>query len=658
MNLDNLSAQEKQLALQILKEYHDKGTLNKYNELIYSDYKEIPVDIITFLKDPNLMGNAWTKPDGSFALYPFWQDKLKKLFPDNISTAVNNFIESGARGLGKSEVAAGAIIPYLIYRILCMKNPRDFYGLKITEKICFPLMNITKTLAEEIALDKFQKGIQLSPWFMSKGTMTTYNNSPFWIPPDPVEIIIGSQSSHVIGQPIFAAFFDEVSFQRNQNIDKQKAKAIDMIDTALGGMKTRFIKNGKNPTLMILASSKRSEKSFLEEHMKTKINSEKDNVLIIDSPVWEVKPKGTYNEKTFKVGLGNKFLPSIMLPDDINIDDYIERGYKIIDVPIDFKPNFTDDIERALCDFAGISSTEISKYISGQAVTDVINKNLSNPFVKDILEIGNAKEDKDQYYDYFDLSKVNESLKHKPLYIHMDLSVSGDKTGIAGVWVKGKKPSVDALDQSNDLFYSLAFSVSIKAPKGRQISFEKNKNFIYWLKEQGFNIKGISTDSFQSVETGQVLTAKGYPYSQISVDRVDPSTHICKPYQYLKNTIYEQRFEMYYSKLLVQEITDLERNINTGKVDHPENGSKDAIDAVTGAMYNASQNAEQFAYDHGESLQSTIDANFDSLEMNKEQITIDFESELAKIMTQGFINNNQDVLTEQSNQGYYGDFFV
>ena len=93
-----------------------------------------------------------------------------------------------------------------------MKNPRDFYGLKITEKICFPLMNITKTLAEEIALDKFQKGIQLSPWFMSKGTMTTYNNSPFWIPPDPVEIIIGSQSSHVIGQPIFAAFFDEVSF--------------------------------------------------------------------------------------------------------------------------------------------------------------------------------------------------------------------------------------------------------------------------------------------------------------------------------------------------------------------------------------------------------------------------------------------------------------
>lgn len=659
MNLDSLTEQEKQVALQILREYQEQGTLNKYNELIYSDYKEIPVDIITFLSDPQYMGNAWTKADGTLALYPFWQDQLKKLFPDNVSTSVNNLIESGARGLGKSEIAAGAILPYLIYRILCMKNPRDFYGLKVTEKISFPLMNITKTLAEEIALDKFQKGIQLSPWFMSKGSMTTYNNRPYWIPPDPIEIIIGSQSSHVIGQPIFAAFFDEVSFQRNQDIEKQKAKAIDMIDTALGGMKTRFIKNGKNPTLMILASSKRSEKSFLEEHMKTKLKSEKENVLIIDKPVWEVKPKGTYSNKTFKVGLGNKFLPSIILPENSDENEFIAKGYKILDIPIDFKPNFTDDIERALCDFAGVSSSEISKYISGQAVQDIIIEKKQNPFVKDILEIGNNPEDKDQYYDYFDLSKIDPNLKYKPLYIHMDLSVSGDKTGIAGVWVKGKKTSIDKLDQANDLFYSLAFSVSIKAPKGRQISFEKNKNFIYWLKDQGFNIKGISTDSFQSVETGQVLTSKGYNYSQLSVDRVDTQTHICKPYQYFKTTIYEQRLEMYYSKLLVQEITDLERNINTGKVDHPEDGSKDACDAVCGALYNASQNAEQFAYDYGESLQNTVDANTDEISITKEQLTIDFESELAKIMTQGFLQNNQSLIQQQPNSSNdYDNLFL
>ena len=43
-----------------------------------------------------------------------------------------------------------------------------------------------------------------------------------------------------------------------------------------------------------------------------------------------------------------------------------------------------------------------------------------------------------------------------------------------GVWIVGKKPSVDEQTQSRDLKFRLAFSTSIKAPKGRQISFEKN----------------------------------------------------------------------------------------------------------------------------------------------------------------------------------------
>jgi len=34
-------------------------------------------------------------------------------------------------------------------------------------------------------------------------------------------------------------------------------------------------------------------------------------------------------------------------------------------------------------------------------------------------------------------------MKKKPLFIHLDMSISGDKTGIAGVWIKGKKLSVE-----------------------------------------------------------------------------------------------------------------------------------------------------------------------------------------------------------------------
>ena len=262
--LANLSPKEKELALSILEEYSKTGASEIFSSLLAEDYNEVPVDIITFILDDRYLGNAWHDSEGNVKLYEFWGDRMKELFPDEYTTAVNNFIISGARGLGKSEVAV-AIMSYLMYRVMCLKNPLQFFGLKPTEKICFAFMNITKTLAEEIGVSKFQHTVQMSPWFMSKGTMTRLNNEPYWNPPSPVEIIIGSQSSHVIGQPIFAAFFDEISFIKNQDIDKQKKIAMDMIDTAIGGMKTRFIRKGKNPTLLILASSKRSEKPFLEE---------------------------------------------------------------------------------------------------------------------------------------------------------------------------------------------------------------------------------------------------------------------------------------------------------------------------------------------------------------------------------------------------------
>ena len=54
----------------------------------------------------------------------------------------------------------------------------------------------------------------------------------------------------------------------------------------------------------------------------------------------------------------------------------------------------------------------------------------------------------------------------KPLFIHLDMSISGDKTGIAGTWIIGKKPTVDG-NAGKDLMYQLAFSTSIEAPKGR-----------------------------------------------------------------------------------------------------------------------------------------------------------------------------------------------
>ena len=443
---------------------------------------------------------------------------------------------------------------------------------------------------------------------------------------------------------------------KNQDVEKQKEKARDMINTAIGGMKTRFVYKGTNPTLLVLASSKRSDKSFLEEHMKQKLKSEKENVYISDGSVWEVKPKGTYSDKTFKIAVGNKFLISMVIPDGDDEEVYLNKGYKIIEAPIDFKADFLDDIDRALCDFAGISSSSITKYISGAAYSEIVSNSKANPFQNEILTIGNGEDDKDvQYYNFFDMSKIDPNLMGKPLFIHLDMSKTHDRTGIAGVFIRGKKPSIDPDFQSNDLFYSLAFSVAIAAPKGREISFEKNRNFIRWLKSKGFKIKGITCDTYQSADLVQILQSEKYPIDILSVDRVD-SNKVCQPYQVFKSAIYEKRIEMYPTRLLRQEITDLERNVDSGKIDHPSNGSKDISDAVCGAIYTASQHAEDFAYNYGESLEELLQVNTSE---DDENLCLNLEEELKRL-NNIFGKNNIPTFNkkDEENNFYFDDIVI
>ena len=632
--LENLNEAERKVVLHLLNEMSNDGTSEVYNNLLYNDYEEIPVDIETFLKDPKYLGKGLVNDEGKFTVFPYWVQKLKEIFPNSIEPAAYNTVAlSGAIGLGKSFVAVLCGL-YELYRMLCLKDPYIHYGLQPIDRITFAFMNITLDASKGVAWSKCQELLQLSPWFMSKGTVSGTVN-PTWNPPKGIELIPGSLSRHIIGRAVYWAFFDEVSFQPNQDVAKQKEKAKALVNTAAARMQSRFMKGEKNPTLLILASSKRTEQSYMETFIEGKKKQDSKTTLVVDEPQWVIRTDKDSPNK-FKVAIGNKFLSSEVLPLTYTEEDlklYRDRGYTLLDVPMGYYQNFIDDIEIALTDIAGISTSSSNRYISGPRLTAIKKDTLKNAFTKDIIEVGNGKEDTTQYYQFFDINRIPQKYRYMPLYIHMDMSVSGDKTGIAGVFTIGKKPPTEGQPPSKDLFYGLGFSVSVKAPKGHQISFEKNRNFIYWLKEQGFNIKGISTDTYQSVDTGQQLAAKGFSYSVISVDRVD-TDRICKPYQYLRSTIYEERLEMYDSELLTEELLGLERDNNSGKIDHSATGinSKDAADALCGAMWNASQYAEQFAFDYGEDLDNTLSVNTNDV-YDVSQSMQDFEDDLKSVFS-------------------------
>ena len=636
--LNNLSPEERALALEILKEYSQEGHSALLHDLQYSDYEEIPVDIMTFITEERYLGRGlWVVDEFTgerkCTVFPYWIEKLKEIFPDNTTTRYNTVILTGSIGLGKSFIAVVCQL-YLLYRMLCLKDPYTYFGLQPIDKITFSMLNVTLEAAQGVGWDKMQQLLQSSEWFMERGNMNASRTNPQWMPPKGIELIFGSSNRHVVGRALFSNFSDEVNFGIGNNVEKQKAKLKKMISQIDARMISRFGKGTYLPTMNIIASSKDSEQAFMESYIEMKRQNESKTTLIVDEPQWVVRnDKGSPDDPgSFYVAVGNKFLAHELLPvnaTDAEVQAYRDKGYLMLKVPPIYREAFEDNIDLALTDNAGISTSSTTKYISGVRLNQIKTDTYKNPFTKDVIEVGNSLDDIMQYSNFFDLSRINPADLARPLFIHLDMSLSGDKTGIAGVWITGKRGGGIS---GKELDFKLAFSVSIKAPKGFQVSFEKNRNFIRWLKDKGFAIKGVSSDTYQSAQIQQQLKADGFKTKILSVDRVDSSTRTCLPYAFFKSAIYERHLNIYKDcELLTNEIVSLER-LSDGHIDHPVNFSKDQADAVCGALFLASEFAEEYSYDYGENLDASLDISVGmSDERKKQQMITEFQEELLKI---------------------------
>jgi hypothetical protein len=641
--LNSLSPEERALALEILKEYSQEGYSTLLEDLKYSDFEEIPVDIMTFISDEKYLGRGLYSVDEftgerKCTVFPYWIEKLQEIFPDNLTTRYNTLILTGSIGLGKSFIAVICQL-YLLYRMLCLKDPYTYYGLQPIDKITFSMLNVTLEAAQGVGWDKMQQLLQSSDWFMERGNMNASRTNPQWMPPKGIELVFGSSNRHVVGRALFSNFSDEVNFGVGNNVEKQKAKLKKMISQIDARMISRFGKGTYLPTINIIASSKDSEQAFMESYIEMKRQNESKTTLIVDEPQWVVRnDKGSPNDPgSFYVAVGNKFLAHELLPVDITEEEvqvYREKGYYMLKVPPIYREAFEDNIDLALTDNAGISTSSTTKYISGVRLNQIKTDTYKNPFTKDIIEVGNSPDDVYQYSNFFDMSRINPRDLVRPLFIHLDMSLSGDKTGIAGIWITGKRPQKVGEDPSKELEFKLAFSVSVEAPKGFQVSFEKNRNFIRWLRDRGFAIKGISSDTYQSAQIQQQLKGDGFKTKILSVDRVDNSTRTCLPYAFFKSAIYERHLQMYKDcNLLTEEIVSLER-LSDGHIDHPPKFSKDQSDAVCGALFLASEFAEEYSYDYGENLNASLDVNVAMTDdYKKQQMMLEFQEELAKIYT-------------------------
>ena len=560
---DTCNAEEQSYLIDILHELSDTGSSPTYDNLFLQDYKEIPVDIDTFLCSEEYLGIA---NDGGDSIFPYWKDGFHEIFDDTLK--YTQIIFTGATRIGKSSTAVTGVA-YMLYRLMCFRNPQKFFKKKEISKFYFLFFNITLDLARTIGFREFNDFLKSSPWFNRHGTFSGSKKNFYYIPEGGlIEIVPGSNFSHALGMQVYCCFIDEMNFAKAgiKDINKAKKNVKESYDAIMARIEGTFRLDGIVWGKLFAVSSKKTDQDFLEDHISKQKAAGNEHLLVFDAPQWEILPEGTFSKERFWLAVGDKHRKGFVVQDESDeaLAELRDQGYSLMQVPLDMKTNFLADFDVALRDLAGISVPGSMSFISQEAIDKCIG-NRRNPFYQDILEIGT----KDAYAieDFFHWEFLTPEILHADWFIHLDLSLNDDKTGIGGSCITGRKEIIGDNKKAVSLpYFSHIFNISIKSPVGDKIPYAKITNFICWLRKKGAHIEKITRDQYQSEYIAQLLEGEGFDVEKVSLDRTPDG------YVTLRSVLLEERVDMLHIELLENELIQLQRDGFSGIPDHPVGG--------------------------------------------------------------------------------------
>lgn len=568
MNIENILAnldETERAAVQSILQEQATGSAQSLTDLYNADYEEIPVDIDTFLESPQYLGQS---TNNGKAIYPYWRNAYREIIEqDKIEIAMG-----GSIGCGKT-TAAIYLMCYFFYKLMCLKDIRNYFGLEGNGPVCIAFLNNTIELSKGVAYDKFMSTISTSPWFLERGEVRGTVNLRYK-PKKNIEFVLGSSSDQIIGRDIFCGILDEVNFSKGADPSLVKNKVLETYNACFGRIKNRFTINGRCQGRIFLVSSRKTEYDFLNQYIAKKQASVEDakNLYVADAKAFEVKPKGSYSGRMFRVAVGGSNLPSKIPEDSETTEELTHQGYVVYDVPVELRGDFELDINRFIGDHLGIAVSEVTKFISYNMV-EKNYKEISNPFGFEVVECNLC--DNTPVKSYFDPTKIAPELTEKPIFIHIDTSGGkGDNCGISAVAALGFVHRNRYSEESGDIettklmLYRQLFTVGLTAKKTSEISFQKLVDFLWYLKyECGWNVHAVSTDGYMGQFLRQQISAAGFnEVNYVSLDR-SPEGYIA-----LQTILAEERISLMKIELLETELVRLERNSMSGKIDHPLDG--------------------------------------------------------------------------------------
>lgn len=567
------------------------------------DYKERPVDMKTFISSSRFLGES---TNGGKAIYPVWKDELAQLMAENTKLIG---IFTGAIGTGKT-YAAYIGVCYVIHRLLCLKNPWRFYDKGEGDKMCITFFNLTKSLSQSKGFNLLQSFLCKSPWFVERGRIRGQLDKVLEFPIISYALASPySQGFGAVGQSVVCAVMDELDDPSVS--DKQKLKVVKAFDSVYRRFESRFVVNGESLGKMFLVCSKQEEDGFLNTFVAERKNSPK--VHIVDIPIWEARPKTHFCGRTFKVHCGDVYSdPAIV----VGIDEEksaIDKGFKLLNVPIEYQEDFEKDIVGSLRDIAGVSIKAIrtSKlFPSEKFVNDCYDDEKIDPVTVKTIEIGlDSQED---LINYIDFSKIRNP-KSSPRFIHVDISYSGDGDclglGMSGIskWIIIQSQNADGTIVPKQVpVIETDLAMRIKGKSGDQIPLFQIRRLVLALRDKGYNIEFSSDLNLLSADTRQLLERAGIKTEYLSLDKSP------EPYYTFRSLVFEHRWICHRHEFLHFELINLEDDRTAGKIDHPDKvkkvyfesdnlrelvvkGSKDIADGVVGSVFRALSKVKQTA---------------------------------------------------------------
>ncbi len=543
------------------------------------DYIFEPVDPLTFLTSPRYLNLADD-------LYP----KVGQEFVEMNSGKYTELVLTGSIGCAKTTIALWTIA-YQVYLLSAIRNPQKAYGQDKSTEILFVMQSLNATLAKDLNYGRFRTLVDSSPYFAEYFPCDPKINTECRFPNRIIVRPVSGQETAAIGQNVFGGMIDEVNFME---VTENSAKTVDsteynqawaLYNSLARRRKSRFMTDGGVlPGILCLVSSKRYPGQFTDvktEEMHRDIERQGySHIYVYDKRTWDIKPEGTYCGDTFDLFIGDLARKPRLLEEGDPINREADKDL-IVKVPIEHLGEFETDLLGSMRDVAGVSTLAQVPFIIN---VDAVHKCFGTThsiLTRDAIDFKTTK---------LKILKNKFADPDEPRFIHIDLSKTGDATGVACGYVKDFM-KIKAGDDIEEVLPHIVFDFLLRVmpPKGGEINYQKIRDLIYALRDLGLNIKWISCDSFQSTDMIQLLRRKGFTTGLVSIDRTN------EPYEFLKTAFYQDRIDAPHHQHCQTEVARLEIEQKKFKVDHPDGGSKDVSDAMAGVVFGLTMRRETWA---------------------------------------------------------------